>query len=427
MGYIHSKWPVTINAYDIIMNNYSMHKDDSNEGLGCDLKMKSYSKLNLQNVFTGTLSALLACTGGAVLVVSSAERAGFTNFELISWLFAVYFFGGLLNVVLSIYFKIPFGGAHSITAVAFLSTSVTHFSIQELAGASILAGLIIALFGLSGLSDKLLLLLPKPLMDAMLAGLIFNHIVKIVPAFKDDPFIGIMALLGFFLFPKMLKNFPPVLGVVCMGLLALWIGYDFPAMEQISFALPHVITPAFSLDGFISLALPLAILVLSNDLFVALAALRKNGYEPSAAKTITISGLATLVVGWFGGHAVSVGGMMSMLCSSDDAGPKENRYYAAVVSGVWVALFGLFAWKVIAFIKILPLSFILIITGFSLIGVFIQSLQSAFSESAYRYSTAFAFAIAVANVSFFGISAPVWCLIVGVITVKLLDEGKREN
>ncbi|WP_223285206.1 benzoate/H(+) symporter BenE family transporter [Paenibacillus sp. PL91] len=383
-----------------------------------------HTKLNRQNVFTGILSALLACTGGAVLIVSSAERAGFTTTELIAWLFAVYFFGGLLNVALSFLYKIPFGGAHSITAVAFLSTSATQFSVQELAGASIVSGVIIAVFGLSGLSDKLLEVLPKPLMDAMLAGLMFNHIVKIVPAVKDAPFVGFMALFGFFLFPRIFKGLPPVLGVVCMGMLALWISYDFPAMQQLPFALPHVVHPAFSLSGLVSLALPLAMLVLSNDLFVALAALRKNGYEPSAVKTLTVTGLATSAVGFLGGHAVNVGGMMSMLCSSEEAGPKEKRYYAAVVSGVLVAMFGLFAWKVIAFINILPLSFILLLTGFSLMGVFLQSLQSAFAEAAYRYSTAFTFTIAVANVAFLGISAPVWCLLAGIITMKLLGEGK---
>ncbi len=109
--------------------------------------MKRNLTFTYQHILTGFLSALLACTGGAVLIVSSAEKAGFTNLELVSWLFAVYFFGGILNLLLSIYYKIPFGGAHSITAVAFLSTSVAHFSIEELAGAAIMSGIIITVFG----------------------------------------------------------------------------------------------------------------------------------------------------------------------------------------------------------------------------------------------------------------------------------------
>ncbi|MBP1995551.1 benzoate/H(+) symporter BenE family transporter [Paenibacillus eucommiae] len=381
--------------------------------------------MNMQNVMTGILSALMACTGGAVLIVSTAEMAGFTSSELISWLFAVYFLGGLLNLTLSIVYKIPFGGAHSITAAAFLSMSGIQFSVQELAGASIMAGIFIAVFGISGLSGKLLALLPKPLMDAMLAGLIFTHIVKIVPALKDIPFVGGLAVIGFFLLPKLNRKLPPVLGVLSFGLIGLFLGYDFPAWESYSFAWPTLIQPVFTVNSFFSLALPLALLVLSNDVFVALAALRKNGYDPSVVKTITVTGIATSIAGWLGGHAVNIGGMMSMLCSSSEAGPKEKRYLAGVVSGVLVSLFGLFSWKVLSFIHILPLSFIVIITGFSLLGVFISSLHSAFSVSSYRYATAFTFAIAVANVSFLGISAPIWCLLVGLAAAKLLGEGER--
>ncbi|MGG1596660.1 hypothetical protein [Paenibacillus naphthalenovorans] len=49
--------------------------------------------------------------------------------------------------------------------------------------------------------------------------------------------------------------------------------------------------------------------------------------------------------------------------------------------------------------------------------------SSAFSESSYRYSTVFAFAIAVSNVSFLGIAAPVWSLVFGVFSAKILGEG----
>ena len=209
-----------------------------------------------------------------------------------------------------------------------------------------------------------------------------------------------------------------------MGMLPLFIGYDFPSMDNIPFTLPYIVIPAFSWNSFVSLSLPLALLVISNDLFVALAVLRKNGYEPSAARTITTTGIATFLVGWFGGHAVNIGGMMTMLCSSEEAGPKEKRYFAAIISGLIVALFGLMTWKVIAFIRILPLSFIWIITGFSLMGVFIKSIQSAFSRPEYRLSTVFTFAIAVSNIAFMGISAPVWSLVFGLFTMKWFGEGR---
>ncbi|SFL06557.1 benzoate membrane transport protein [Paenibacillus sp. 1_12] len=381
--------------------------------------------MSTQNIATGILSALMACTGGAILLIKCADIAGFSRAELISWFFIVYFIGGILNIVLSMKFKIPFAGAHSITAVAFLSSAIAHFSFNELAGSFIMAGVLITVFGLSGVFNKVLEFIPKPMIDAMLAGLVLNYVVNIVPAFKNAPLVGGMAILGFFIAPRISKSIPPLLGVLIFGILGLFIGYDFPVVQKVDFSLPQLIMPSFTWNGLISIAVPVAVLVLSNDIAVALAALKKNGFDPPVNKTLVYSGIGTVFVGFFGGHAVNIGGMMTALCSSEEAGPKESRIVAALVSGGIVALFGVFAWKVIAIIELLPASFITLLSGFALLGVLLNSLRSAFSEPSYRFSMLFVFVIAIANVSFLGISAPVWSLLVGVISAKLLGENKQ--
>lgn len=114
---------------------------------------------------------------------------------------------------------------------------------------------------------------------------------------------------------------------------------------------------------------------------------------------------------------------MTALCSSEEAGSKDNRYWAALVSSIVVTLFGLFVWKVVVLIECLPAFFITLITGFSLMGVLLGSLRSAFTEPTYKYSTLFVFLIAISNVSFIGISSAVWSLLVGGIAAKVLGEG----
>lgn len=379
--------------------------------------------MNTQNVSSGILSALMAYTGGVILIIDAANAAGFSRPVLISWICAVYIFGGLLNLVLSMYYKIPIAGAHSITAIAFLSTTAAGFSLSELAGSYILAGVLIALIGFSGLFEKLLGYIPKPMLDAMLAGLVLNYIVKMVPALKQAPLIGGFALFGFLVMPKISKKIPPIIGVLVFAIVGLLLSGPLPPMKEAMFVMPQTVMPSFTAHAFVSITIPVAVLILSNDIAVALAALRKNNFELPANRILVISGLATTLVGFFGGHAATVGGMMSAICSQDEAGPKNKRYWAAIVSGALVLLFGLFAWGAVAFIEVLPLAFITIIAGFTLIGILMNSLQSAFSESAYRYSTVFAFAIAVSNVTFLGIAAPVWSLVFGVISAKLLKEG----
>ncbi|MGF7047267.1 benzoate membrane transport protein [Paenibacillus sp. DS2015] len=380
--------------------------------------------MNTQNISAGILSALMACTGGAILIMNTADLIGLTQPELISWLFIVYFIGGSLNMLLSLRYRIPFAGAHSITAVAFLSTAAAHFTLQELAGSFMMTGGLIALLGFTGIFNRILELIPKPLIDSMLAGLILNYVVQIVPAFKESPYIAGFAILGFFIVPRFSKSIPPLFGVLVFGILALFLGYDFPMISKAQFSWPQVIMPSFTVHGFLSISIPVAVLILSNDLAVALAALKKNGFHPPTNKIIVYSGIGTALVSLFGGHAVNIGGMMTALCSSEEAGLKENRFRAAIVSGVLVALFGFFAWKIIVLIEALPAFFITMITGFSLLSVLLGSLQTAFTTSTYRYSILFTFVIAISNVSFLGISSAVWSLLIGGITAKVLGEGK---
>ncbi|NOU91656.1 benzoate transporter [Paenibacillus sp. LMG 31456] len=366
----------------------------------------------------------MACTGGAILVIDTANAAGFSRPQLISWIFVVYFFGGLLSIVLPLIYKIPIAGAHSITAAAFLSTAAAGYSLSELAGSYMLAGALIAIVGVSGLFVKWLRYIPRPMLDAMLAGLVLNYIVKMVPAFKQAPVIGLFALAGFLIMPKISQKIPPIIGVLVFGIIGLSLSSSFPPLNEAVFVWPEAIMPTFTVHAFVSITIPVAILILSNDIAVALAALRKNGYELPVNKILVISGLATVIVGFFGGHAATVGGMMSAVCSQEEAGPRHKRYMAGVVSGSIVLLFGLFAWGTVLLIEVLPLHFITIIAGFTLVGVLLNSLQSAFSETSYRYSTLFAFAIAVSNVTILGVAAPVWSLICGVLIAKILGEGK---
>jgi benzoate membrane transport protein len=362
------------------------------------------------------------------MVLNTANSIGLSQAELVVWLFVVYALGGAFNIFIALRYKLPFAGAHSVTAIAFLSTAAAAFTWSELTGSFIMAGCLIAILGLTGVFTPLLKHIPRPFIDAMLAGIILHFAIDMIPAFKDSPLIAGLAIAGFFAIPKLSKAIPPIAGALVLGVGALLLTYDFPNSASIPFELPPFTMPTFSMSGFISIALPVAVLILSNDLTVALASLKKNGYEKLPVnKTIVLSGLATACAGLLGGHSIHVGGMMSTICSSEDAGPKEKRYLAGLVSSVTVLLFGIFAWKIIVYMAMLPAFFITIITGLSLIGVLIGSLQSAFSAASYRYSVLLVFVIAISNVSFLGISAPVWSLLIGIAAAKLLGEGKSNE
>ncbi|PGY04900.1 benzoate/H(+) symporter BenE family transporter [Bacillus sp. AFS031507] len=381
-----------------------------------------FQDLTTQNVSSGLISSTLVMTGPALIILQAAAAGHFSNQQTINWMFAVYFFGGLLGIVMPLLFRIPITGAHSISGVAFLATVTAHFTYPQLIGGYVMSGLLILLIGLSGLFTKIIKWVPKEVIAAMLAGLVTNYVVQLVQDVKALPLVGGAALLSFFISTKISKRIPAVMVAVVVAFITLFLTQDLhSSSKEIAFFLPSIQMPEFTWMGMVTLGLPLAMLILSNDMAPGIGALESSDFEPPIRKIVSFSGVFSIIASFFGGQSANIAGMMTAICSSSDAGVKSKRYMAAVVSGVLTLLFGVFAWKIVPFIQALPHAFVSMLAGFALISVLLSSLQLGFSENKYRLSALFAFLIALSNVSFFHISAPVWGLVVGAIIAKTVE------
>lgn len=350
-------------------------------------------------------------------------RAGYvfdlSRAELVSWLTAAYMVGGFLNLLLTLTYKIPFAGAHSITATGFLCTISAHFSFPELAGAFVLSGVLLLLAGCTGLFTKMLGHLPKSLIDALLAGLLLPYVYNMGAAGMKLPLAFIMALIGYFIIPRVIRVLPPSLWALLLGVIGLSLEIRIPPIGSAAFIAPLPVIPQFTWSGFWMISVPMALLILSNDLAVALAAVKSHQFEPPVNKVFMGSGIASIITGLCGGNAANVGGMMSALCSSPEAGPQEKRYWAAVVSSILVIGYGCFAWRIVDLLAVLPTPFVTIIAGFALLGLFVKGLKNAFSNSAGRIPALFTFLIAAFHIDGLGLSTPVWALGSGLILLKL--------
>ncbi|MEH7504914.1 benzoate/H(+) symporter BenE family transporter [Neobacillus drentensis] len=401
------------NRYSEEQQNESMYKN----------KGKSFFKdLTSQNVSSGLISSTLIMTGPALIILQAAEAGQFSSQQTINWMFAVYFFGGFFGIVMPLLFRIPITGGHSISGVAFLATVTAHFTYPQLIGGYVISGLLILLIGLSGLFTKIIKWVPKEVIAAMLAGLVTNYVVQLVHDVKALPIVGGAALLSFFISTKFSKRLPAVMIAVVVAFITLFLTQDLnSASKGIAFFLPSIQMPEFTWMGMVTLGLPLAMLILSNDVAPGIGALESSDFEPPIRKIVSFSGVFSIIASFFGGQSANIAGMMTAICSSSDAGNKSKRYMAAVVSGILTLLFGVFAWKIVPFIQSLPQAFVSMLAGFALIGVLISSLQMGFSENKYRLSALFAFLIALSHVSFFHISAPVWGLVIGAIIAKTVE------
>lgn len=404
-----------------LLDKYSAKTRDINSGQEWR-KTLFFQNITNQNVSSGLISSTLVMTGPAVIILEAAAFGGFSPQQTINWMFAVYFFGGLFGIVMPLLCRIPITGGHSITGVAFLATVTSQFTYPQLIGGYVMSGLIIFLIGISGLFTRIIKWVPKEIITAMLAGLMTGYVVRLVPSIKEMPLVGGAALISFFVYTKYGKRLPPVMVAVFVAFLVLFWTQDLNISKELAFSFPSLQTPEFTWIGLLTLALPLSLLILSNDAAPGIGALESSHFEPPIRKVISLSGIFSIMAAFFGGQSANIAGMMTAICAGPDSGQKSKRYIASLVSGIIILLFGVFAWMIVPFIQSLPQAFVSLLAGFSLIGALQSSLLIGFSGNQYRLSALAAFIIALSNVSFLHISAPVWALIFGAVIARTVEK-----
>lgn len=379
--------------------------------------------LNIQNISSGLISATLIATGPAIVLLEAAANGNFTDRQAVSWMFAVYFFGGLFGLLMSLWHRKPIVGGHSLTGVAFLTTITAYIPYSQLIGGYFLSGLLIFLLGASGIFTRIMRWVPREVISAMLAGLVAGYVVRLVLSVKELPLVGGLSIISYFALMKFSKRIPPALGAVVVAILATLATRKLEFAEAaLPYFLPEIQIPEFSLTALISVALPLALLVLSNDVAPGIGALKSEDYDPPVRRIVSLSGIFSMATSFLGGQCANIAGMASAICAGSESGLRSSRYMAAAVSGAVTLAFGLLAWKVVPFIQALPQALISMLAGFALISVLLSNLREAFSDNRHAMGALTAFVVALSNITFLQISAPVWAILCGAAVTWIMKK-----
>lgn len=378
--------------------------------------------LHLKTVSSGLVASIFGCTGPALIIIGGASAGGLTNVQTITWLFAVYFFGGLLGIFMSLKYRQPISGAYTIAGSVLVAGSLSHFSLNEAVGAYFIGNMIILICGVTGIVEKIMRRIPVPIVMGMIVGVMIRFAIEMIAAIKISPFIAGTAIFVYLLSSKFFKSFPPVLSALVAALLiALWTKqFNIQGIES-TFVIPHLVMPSFSFHSIISISIPLAILVICTENAQATGVLMAQKYKPPISAMAIFSGIGGMIASFFGGHAINIAGPMTAICSSEESGAKEGRYAAAVVNGVIFALFGIFAAVVVPFVIAMPTVLISTIAGLAMIGVLLSSLKTAFSDQQFQMGAFFAMIIGMSGIQFFNISAPIWAIIGSLLVSSIIE------
>jgi len=383
---------------------------------------KLHRHLNVNTISSGVVATIFGCTGPALIIIGGAASGGLTHAQTISWLFAVYFFSGLLGIYLSMKYRQPISGAHTIAGAVLVTGALTHFSFHDVIGAFLVANIIAFLLGFTGLVEKVMKWIPLPIVMGMIVGVMIRFATEMITSVTLSPLIAGSAIIAYLLSSRFIKKVPPVLTALIIALLIALITNEFQLKNiQSIFILPQITMPTFSLDAIVSISIPLALLIVGTENAQATGVLMAQGYKPPVT-AMTISGaIVGSVASFFGAHAINIAGPMTAICSSDETGPKDTRYMASAVNGVLFATFGLLAALVVPFVVAMPKVIVSVIAGLAMLGVLLNSLKNAFSANKFQMGAFFALIIGMSGVNFFNISAPFWA-IVGSLLVSFLIE-----
>lgn len=380
---------------------------------------------NAKTVTAGLVAAIFGCTGPALITITAGTSAGYSTEQIASWLFAIYLFGGLISIVMAFAYKQPIAGAWSIPGATMLGTALVGFTFNEAGAAFIIAGILVLLLGISGLIGKVMRWIPLPIVMGMITGAMLRFGTGVISSTKDAPIIGFAAIIGFFIVPRLIKKFPPVLAALILGIIAVLATNGFNAEEGgVRYIPPQFVVPHFNAATILSVSLPLAVLVIGAENAQATGVLFAQGYKPPINAMTIISGIGGIVTGFFGGHNANIAGPMTAICSSEEAGDnKEGRYAASIWNGIFFGGFGLIASFAITFIKAIPSSMINVIAGLAMINVLLNALQEAFGPKRFKVGAFFALVIAMSGITIFKIGAAFWALVGGVI-ISFICERK---
>ena len=232
-----------------------------------------YSDLN--KFGAGLTAAVFGCTGPALIILQAAEDGGLTDAQAVSWLFGIYVLGGIITLLMALYYKQPIMGAWAIPGAVLIGIVLSDFNLQQAAGAYLISGVAVFLIGISGTFRDVVDRLPQPIIMGMIAGVLISFTVDIVNSVSNAPYIAGIGFIGYLVFYRYFENFPGIVGAIILGTAAaFWQGATAFSNVDLQIAQPELIVPTFSLESMISIALPLTILVIGAENMQAIGVLQ---------------------------------------------------------------------------------------------------------------------------------------------------------
>jgi benzoate membrane transport protein len=384
---------------------------------------ETLSALDRHAVTNAFIAWLYAVTGPLAILLAVASKAGFGLDQLATWLFGAYAIGGLISILTSYLYRQPSGIAFSIPGAILIGPALDHLSFAEVVGASLAAGVLITVLGLTGWVRKVMSLCPLPVVMGMVCGVFLPFGLKIVTGFQDNFWIAFAIVAAFLVasaVPAIGRVVPPIIAALIAGAAAVLVVGGGAPTSSLHFAIvePIFFAPEFLFRALFELVLPLAITVVGIHNPQGFAALEASNYKPPINALTFACGVGTIMAALVGSVPTCVAGPSNaIMCSS---GAPRQRFAAGIVYGLLFVIFGVLAPVAAGLSSAIPIAFIGVLGGLALIRALQGWMATAFGGE-LSLGALTAFLVTLSGVSIFHIGSAFWGLIFGVVVSWLME------
>lgn len=371
---------------------------------------------SLSALAAGFVTVLVGFASSAVIVFGAARTLGASEAQAASWMWALGIGMGLTCIGLSLRWKVPVVTAWSTPGAAMLMGVSAGLPLSDAIGAFVLAAVLTAIAGFSGLFERMLSRIPVALASGMLAGVLLRFGMDTFVAVRTQPLL-VLAMLAVYLAARRWRpRYAVILTLLAGIVVAAGNGTLHLAGVDVALARPVWTTPTLSMAAVLGIALPLFVVTMTSQNVPGVAVIRASGYSVPLSPTIGWIGALNVLLAPFGAYAMNLAAITAAICMGAEAHEdKARRYMAAVWAGVFYLLIGLFGATVASLFAAFPKELVMAIAGIALLGTLGSSLIAALREDGEREAALVTFLVTASGLSLFGIGAAFWGLLAGVI------------
>lgn len=369
----------------------------------------------------GFLAVLISYSGPLIIFFQAAQRAHVSTDMMVSWIWGISIGAAVSGIYLSIKYKTPVITAWSAPGTALLVTLFPNISLNEAVAAYITSAIVIFLIGVTGYFDKLLKWIPQDVAAGMMAGILFQFGIGLFTASDSMPFIVFSMLIVFLIAKRLMPRYTMIWVLAAGVLLSLILGKMNPVDVSFSLAIPQWISPEWTWNSTLNLAVPLILVSLTGQFLPGMAIMKLSGYDTPAKPIITVTSIASLAVACVGGITIVLASITAALCMGKDAHElKEKRYIAGIANGIFYILGGLFAGSIVMLFSLLPKELVAALAGLALLGAIATNISVAMRNDSQRDAALITFLATASGMHFLGLSSVFWGICIGVIAHFIL-------